>query len=104
VLTVIWPFKKTTPTMKASDQWRVTGVGGEYGREWNDHLADDDPARRAYLDWLGGFFSGVSLAENINFFRDYDFMFAVRRMDEICRACPDDQVCHSAQKVAAELF
>ena len=101
---MIWPFTKAPSTVKGSDQWRVTGLGGGYGREWNDHLADDDPARQAYLDWLGGFFSGLSLGENINFFRDRDFWFAVHRMDELCCAYPDDQICHSAQKVAAELF
>jgi hypothetical protein len=103
-LIVIWPFKRTPPPEKGSDQWRVTGRGGDYGGDWNSHLADDDPMRRVYLAWLGGFFSGLSLAENINFFREKDFWFAVQRMDELCRDNPEDQVCHSAQKVAAELF
>ena len=101
---MIWPFNNKLPVTKASDQWRVTGLGGNYGREWTAHPSEHDPVRLAYLDWLGGFFSGLSLAENINFFRERDFFHAVQRMDELCLAHPDDQVCHSAQKVAAELL
>lgn len=101
---MIWPFGNERVAPKASDQWRVTGLGGNYGSDWNAHQSADDPARLAYLDWLGGFFSGLSLAENINFFREKDFCHAVQRMDELCFYNPDDQVCHSAQKVAAELF
>jgi transcriptional regulator with XRE-family HTH domain len=90
--------------IRVFEELQGLGYRGGYGREWNDHLADDDPARQAYLNWLSGFFSGVSLAENINLFRNRDFWFAVQRMDELCSAFPDDQVCHSAQKVVAKLF
>jgi hypothetical protein len=60
--------------------------------------------READLDWLGGFLSGISLARNENLLAQHTFLEVVGWLDAFCAAYPDDQICHSAQKLAARLI
>jgi len=82
----------------------VTGRGLDRGYDWASKALLGGEARIADLNWFGGFISGVSLARNENILASHSFEEAVDWLDALCRANPNDQICHSAQKVVAALI
>ena len=88
----------------ADERWTVTGRGLDRGSDWTAHRKESGNDRQADLDWFGGFLSGISLERNENILEKHTFWEVVSWLDAFCGAYPDDQICHSAQKVAARLI
>src|SRR4051812_48668769 len=95
--------KKQPGKTYTGEQWFVTGRGLDRGYDWDAKRMLGGEARHADLSWFGGFLSGVSLARDENVLARHTFEEATECLDALCRANPNDQICHSAQKVLAKL-
>lgn len=98
-------FSRAGSTQKGTrkEQWTVAGRGLERGSDWTPHLKVGGQDRDADLNWFGGILSGISLERNENLLAQHTFSEVVGRLDAFCAAYPND-LCHSAQKVAARLI
>ncbi len=96
--------KKTPEKQWTGEQWFVVGRGLDRGYDWDTKQMLGGPAREADLGWFEGFISGVGLARDENLLAEHPFEKAVEWLDVLCRTYPNDQICHSAQKVVARLI
>ena len=96
--------KKQREKTYTGEQWFVTGRGLDRGYDWDCKQMLGGEARETDLSWFAGFLSGVSLARDENVLARHTFEEAVEWLDALCRANPNDQICHSAQKVVTKLI
>ena len=96
--------KKQPEKTYTGEQWVVTGRGLDRGYDWEAKQMLGGEAREVDLSWFAGFLSGVSLARDENVLATRSFEEALAWLDALCRANPNDQICHSAQRVVAKLI
>jgi hypothetical protein len=96
--------KKRAGSTKTGEQWFVTGRGLDRGYDWDSKQMLGGALRQSDISWFAGFLSGISLERDENILANHTFDEAVEWLDALCRANPNDQICHSAQKVAAKLI
>lgn len=101
---VMFRLRKRAERSQAQERWHVTGRGLDRGYDWHSVQMLGGERRQADLNWFGGFISGVSLARNENILAEHTFDEAVEWLDALCIANPNDQICHSAQKVVTKLI
>lgn len=83
----------------------MAGSGNLLGHEWSNRKDVNGPDRAIDLAWLGGFFSGVSLAENFTFLTDTeDLTAAIDWMDQRLMSNPEERVSQAAAQLAAQLL
>jgi hypothetical protein len=96
-------FRSKAPVQPKED-WHVTGRGLERGSDWTRRAKIGGRGQQLDHTWFGGFLSGISLERNEHLLREHSFDEVVGWLDQFCEAFPQDQICHSAQKVAAKLI